>query len=121
MAVSLASGANALETIDAVKKRVEELAVNLPDNVEIVYPVDSSPFIKLSISSVVKTLVEAVVLVFFVMLLFLQNWRATLVPTIAVPVVLLGTFAVLYAFGFSMFCRRNISSVLSYHCLSYGL
>ena len=113
MAVSLASGANALETIDAVKKRVEELAVNLPDNVEIVYPVDSSPFIKLSISSVVKTLVEAVVLVFFVMLLFLQNWRATLVPTIAVPVVLLGTFAVLYAFGFSINVLTMFAMVLA--------
>ena len=113
MAVSLASGANALETIEAVKKRVEELAVNLPDSVEIVYPVDSSPFIKLSITSVVKTLVEAVVLVFFVMLLFLQNWRATLVPTIAVPVVLLGTFAVLYAFGFSINVLTMFAMVLA--------
>ena len=113
MAVSLASGANALETIEAVKKRVEELAVNLPDSVEIVYPVDSSPFIKLAITSVVKTLVEAVVLVFFVMLLFLQNWRATLVPTIAVPVVLLGTFAVLYAFGFSINVLTMFAMVLA--------
>ena len=113
MAVSLASGANALETIEAVKKRVEELAVNLPDSVEIVYPVDSSPFIKLSITSVVKTLVEAVVLVFFVMLLFPQNWRATLVPTIAVPVVLLGTFAVLYAFGFSINVLTMFAMVLA--------
>lgn len=113
MAVSLSSGANALETIEAVKKRVEELAVNLPDSVEIVYPIDSSPFIKLSISSVVQTLVEAVVLVFFVMLLFLQNWRATLVPTIAVPVVLLGTFAVLYAFGFSINVLTMFAMVLA--------
>ncbi|GGF59648.1 efflux RND transporter permease subunit [Alteromonas lipolytica] len=113
MAVSLASGANALETIEAVKKRVEELSVNLPDSVEIVYPVDTSPFIKLSITSVVKTLVEAVVLVFFVMLLFLQNWRATLVPTIAVPVVLLGTFSVLYAFGFSINVLTMFAMVLA--------
>ena len=102
MAVSLATGANALDTIERVKAKVEEMAVNLPDGVEVVYPVDSSPFIKLSIESVVKTLLEAIVLVFFVMLLFLQNWRATLVPTIAVPVVLMGTFAVLFAFGLSL-------------------
>ncbi|MDC8829584.1 efflux RND transporter permease subunit [Alteromonas gilva] len=113
MAVSLASGANALETIEAVKKRVEELSVNLPDSVEVVYPVDSSPFIKLSISSVVQTLAEAVVLVFFVMLLFLQNWRATLVPTIAVPVVLLGTFAVLYLFGFTINVLTMFAVVLA--------
>ncbi|NVK54388.1 MAG: efflux RND transporter permease subunit [Alteromonadaceae bacterium] len=113
MAVSLASGANALETIEAVKQRVEELSVNLPDSVEVVYPIDSSPFIKLSIKSVVQTLVEAVVLVFFVMLLFLQNWRATLVPTIAVPVVLLGTFAVLYLFGFTINVLTMFAVVLA--------
>lgn len=113
MAVSLASGANALETIEAVKQRVEELSANLPDSVKIVYPVDSSPFIDQSITSVVQTLVEAVVLVFLVMLLFLQNWRATLIPTIAVPVVLLGTFAVLYAFGFSINVLTMFAMVLA--------
>jgi multidrug efflux pump len=83
MAVSLASGANALDTIEAVKARVEELRANLPDSVKVVYPLDSSPFIELSIESVVHTLIEAVVLVFLVMLLFLQNWPAKLKPTTA--------------------------------------
>ena len=113
MAISLASGANALDTINAVKQRVEELRVNLPDSVKVVYPVDASPFIELSIKSVVQTLIEAVVLVFFVMLLFLQNWRATLIPTIAVPVVLLGTFAVLLAFGFSINVLTMFAMVLA--------
>lgn len=113
MAVSLAAGANALDTIKRVKARVEELSGNLPPGVEVVYPVDSSPFIELSIKSVVQTLVEAVILVFLVMLLFLQNWRATLIPTIAVPVVLLGTFAVLYAFGFSINVLTMFAMVLA--------
>ena len=113
MAISLASGANALDTINAVKQRVEELRVNLPDSVKVVYPVDASPFIELSIESVVHTLIEAVVLVFFVMLLFLQNWRATLIPTIAVPVVLLGTFAVLLAFGYSINVLTMFAMVLA--------
>ncbi len=113
MAVSLATGANALDTIEGVKAKVEEIAEILPEGVEIVYPVDSSPFIKQSISSVVKTLIEAIVLVFFVMLLFLQNWRATLVPTIAVPIVLMGTFTVLYAFGFSINVLTMFAMVLA--------
>ncbi|WP_218354261.1 efflux RND transporter permease subunit [Alteromonas lipotrueiana] len=113
MAVSLASGANALDTIERVKQRIAELGGQIPDGVEVVYPVDSSPFIELSIESVVKTLIEAVVLVFLVMLLFLQNWRATLIPTIAVPVVLLGTFAVLYAFGFSINVLTMFAMVLA--------
>ncbi|WOI37394.1 efflux RND transporter permease subunit [Alteromonas sp. CI.11.F.A3] len=113
MAISLASGANALDTINAVKQRVEELRSNLPDSVKVVYPVDASPFIELSIESVVHTLIEAVVLVFFVMLLFLQNWRATLIPTIAVPVVLLGTFAVLLAFGYSINVLTMFAMVLA--------
>ncbi|MBL6664314.1 MAG: efflux RND transporter permease subunit [Rickettsiales bacterium] len=102
MAVVLASGANALETADLIKKRVSEIEKFLPKGVGVVYPYDSTPFIKLSIKGVVKTLFEAVCLVFLVMLLFLQNFRATLVPTIAIPVVLLGTFAVLNAFGFTI-------------------
>lgn len=113
MAVSLATGANALETIESVKARVEELKSTLPDGVEVVYPLDSSPFIELSIKSVVQTLIEAVILVFLVMLLFLQNWRATLIPTIAVPVVLLGTFGVLYAFGFSINVLTMFAMVLA--------
>ncbi|WP_414829293.1 efflux RND transporter permease subunit [Alteromonas sp. H39] len=113
MAVSLAAGANALDTIERLKARVEELKGGLPEGVKVVYPLDSSPFIELSIKSVVQTLIEAVVLVFLVMLLFLQNWRATLIPTIAVPVVLLGTFAVLYAFGFSINVLTMFAMVLA--------
>ncbi|NMH59889.1 efflux RND transporter permease subunit [Alteromonas ponticola] len=113
MAVSLASGANALDTIERVKQRVDQLQATLPEGVTVVYPLDSSPFIELSIKSVVQTLIEAVVLVFLVMLLFLQNWRATLIPTIAVPVVLLGTFAVLYSFGFSINVLTMFAMVLA--------
>lgn len=102
IAVILASGANALETSKAVKEKVDELTKILPAGVKVVYPFDSTPFIRLSIKSVVKTLIEAVFLVFLVMLLFLQNFRATLIPTIAVPVVLLGTFAVLHTLGYSI-------------------
>ena len=113
MAVSLATGANALETADAVKKRVKELSEFLPEDVKIIYPIDATPFIKLSIESVVHTLIEAVILVFLVMLLFLQNLRATLIPTIAVPVVLLGTFAVLVAFGYSINVLTMFGMVLA--------
>jgi hydrophobe/amphiphile efflux-1 (HAE1) family protein len=100
--VRLAAGANALQTANAVKARVEELARYFPPGLKATYPVDTTPFIRLSIEEVVKTLLEAVVLVFLVMYLFLQNFRATLIPTIAVPVVLLGTFGVLSAFGFGI-------------------
>ncbi len=113
LAVSLATGANALDTANAVKAKVEELSKFLPENVKVIYPFDSTPYIKLSINSVVQTLIEAVVLVFFVMLLFLQNLRATLIPTIAVPVVLLGTFAILSAFGFSINVLTMFAMVLA--------
>ncbi len=112
-AITLATGANALETADLVKKKVEELSQYLPAGVKIIYPLDATPFIKLSIDSVVHTLIEAIVLVFFVMLLFLQNFRATLIPTIAVPVVLLGTFAVLLAAGFSINVLTMFAMVLA--------
>jgi multidrug efflux pump len=102
LAIKLAPGANALNTADAVKKRVEELSKTFPATYKYVIPYDSTPFVKLSIEEVIKTLVEAVVLVFIVMFLFLQNWRATIIPTIAVPVVLLGTFGVLAVFGYSI-------------------
>jgi multidrug efflux pump len=102
IAIKLAPGANALTTVDAVKARVAEIGKQLPPDVKTVYPYDSSPFVRLSVKQVVETLVEAVVLVFIVIFLFLQNWRATLIPTIAVPVVLLGTFAVLAVAGFSI-------------------
>jgi HAE1 family hydrophobic/amphiphilic exporter-1/multidrug efflux pump len=100
--VRLATGANALETSTAVRKRVDELARYFPPGLKVVYPVDTTPFVRLSIEEVLKTLAEAIVLVFLVMYLFLQNFRATLIPTIAVPVVLLGTFGILAAFGFSI-------------------
>jgi multidrug efflux pump len=102
LAIRLAPGANALNTADSVKKRMAVLEKNFPASFKYVIPYDSTPFVKLSIEEVVKTLIEAIVLVFIVMFLFLQNWRATLIPTIAVPVVLLGTFGVLAAFGYSI-------------------
>ncbi|HSM91677.1 MAG TPA: efflux RND transporter permease subunit [Anaeromyxobacteraceae bacterium] len=111
--IRLASGANALDTVDAVRARVAELARFFPPGLEAVYPFDTAPFVRLSIEEVVKTLVEAVLLVFFVMLLFLQNFRATLIPTIAVPVVLLGTFGVLAAFGFSVNTLTMFGMVLA--------
>jgi HAE1 family hydrophobic/amphiphilic exporter-1/multidrug efflux pump len=100
--VRLAAGANALQTARAVRARVDELARFFPPGLEVVYPVDTTPFVRLSIEEVVKTLLEAIALVFLVMFLFLQNFRATLIPTIAVPVVLLGTFGVMAAAGFSV-------------------
>ncbi|WP_242394607.1 efflux RND transporter permease subunit [Anaeromyxobacter oryzisoli] len=102
MGVKLASGANALQTANLVRARLDELAKFFPPGMKVVYPVDTTPFVRISIEEVVKTLLEAIVLVFAVMYLFLQNFRATLIPTIAVPVVLLGTFGVLSAFGFSI-------------------
>lgn len=113
IAVSLATGANALATAEAVKKRIAELSSVLPPKVKIIYPYDTTPFVKLSIKGVVHTLIEAVVLVFLVMYLFLQNFRATLIPAIAVPVVLLGTFAVLYLFGFSINVLTMFAMVLA--------
>ncbi|WP_439598664.1 efflux RND transporter permease subunit [Falsiroseomonas sp.] len=100
--VRLASGANALNTATAVRATIENLRPNFPAGLEVVYPYDTTPFVRLSITSVAHTLVEAVVLVFLVMFLFLQNWRATLIPTLAIPVVLLGTFGVLAAAGYSI-------------------
>jgi HAE1 family hydrophobic/amphiphilic exporter-1/multidrug efflux pump len=102
LGIKLAPGANALETVDAVKAEVTLLAEQFPADIKVNFPVDNSTFISLSVKQVVNTLVEAIVLVFIVMFLFLQNWRATLIPTIAVPVVLLGTFAILLAAGFTI-------------------
>ncbi len=101
-AIRPAVGTNALETVDAVKAKVAELSAFFPPGVKAIYPFDTTPFVRHSIQEVVKTLIEAVVLVFLVMYLFLQNWRATLIPTIAVPVVLLGTFGVMAAIGFTI-------------------
>jgi multidrug efflux pump len=100
--VKLESGANALDTVTAVKKTIARLQSTFPSGLKVAYPIDASPFVKQSVHDVVETLAEAIALVFLVMLLFLQNVRATLVPTIAVPVVLLGTAAVLSVFGYSI-------------------
>jgi len=102
LAVKLVPGGNALDTAKAVKARMAELSKSFPQGYEYVVPYDSTPFVAQSIEEVVKTLAEAIILVFIVMFLFLQNWRATLIPTIAVPVVLLGTFGVLAVLGYSI-------------------
>ena len=102
VAIRLAAGQNALDTVGGIHETLDRLAPFFPRGFEIVYPLDTTPFVRTSIKEVVKTLFEAVVLVFLVMYLFLQNARATLIPTIAVPVVLFGTFGVLAAFGFSI-------------------
>ena len=102
MAVRLASGANALETGNRVKAKMAELEKYFPPSMKVVYPYDTTPFVKISINEVVETLIEAIFLVFIIMYLFLQNIRATLIPTIAVPVVLLGTMGVLAVCGFSI-------------------
>ena len=113
MAISLAPGANALDTAAAVEKRVEELAEFFPEGIEYVVPYDTTPFVQISIEEVIKTLVEAIILVFLVMYLFLQNLRATLIPTLAVPVVLLGTFGVLSLMGFSINTLTMLAMVLA--------
>jgi hydrophobe/amphiphile efflux-1 (HAE1) family protein len=113
IAVKLATGANALDAADAVRATMERLKPTFPAGLQVIYPNDSTPFIRLSIEDVVKTLFEAVGLVFLVMLLFLQNIRATFIPTIAVPVVLLGTFAVLQAFGYSINVLTMFAMVLA--------
>jgi multidrug efflux pump len=100
--VQLATGANALQTATAVRQKVEELSKYFPPGMVVKYPYDTTPFVKISIEEVIKTLFEGIVLVFLVMYLFLQNLRATIIPTIAVPVVLLGTFGVMAALGFSI-------------------
>jgi HAE1 family hydrophobic/amphiphilic exporter-1/multidrug efflux pump len=113
MAIALAPGANALDTARAVKQRMEEFARFFPEGVDYVIPYDTTPFVEISIKEVVKTLFEAIGLVFLVMLLFLQNLRATLIPTLAVPVVLLGTFGVLAAAGFSINTLTMLAMVLA--------
>ena len=100
--VRLAAGANALDTATAIDARLEELKASFPSGMNYAVPYDTTPFVKLSIEEVVKTLIEAIILVFLVMYLFLQSWRATIIPTIAVPVVILGTFAIINLLGFSI-------------------
>jgi multidrug efflux pump len=101
-AIQLAPGANALATANAMRAKIAELAPYFPQGLQVVYPYDTTPFVRISIEEVVKTLFEGIALVFLVMYLFLQNLRATLIPTIAVPVVLLGTFGIMAAFGFTI-------------------
>ncbi|CAK8740459.1 Multidrug efflux pump subunit AcrB [Sodalis praecaptivus] len=113
MGIKLASGANELETNLAVKKKIAELEPFFPHGLEAKIAYETAPFVSASIRDVVKTLCEAIVLVFLVMYLFLQNFRATLIPTIAVPVVLLGTFAVLYLFNFSINTLTMFAMVLA--------
>lgn len=113
LGIKLATGANALNTAASVKATLTKLEPFFPAGLEIVYPYDTTPFVKISIKEVGKTLFEAIVLVFLVMFLFLQNFRATLIPTIAVPVVLLGTFAILAAFGYSINTLTMFGMVLA--------
>ncbi|UOD30054.1 efflux RND transporter permease subunit [Massilia violaceinigra] len=113
VAIKLATGGNALDTANNVKAKVEQLQKNFPAGMKAVIAFDTSPFVKLSIEEVVKTLIEAIVLVFLVMYLFLQNFRATLIPTMAVPVVLLGTFGVLSMLGYSINTLTMFAMVLA--------
>jgi multidrug efflux pump len=113
LAVRLAVGRNALDTVKAIHDTIDRLEPFFPPGFEVVYPLDTTPFVRTSIEEVVKTLFEAVVLVFLVMYLFLQNVRATLIPTIAVPVVLLGTFGVLAALGYSINTLTMFGTVLA--------
>jgi len=113
LGVNLATGANAIDTANGVKAAIEALKPTMPQNVEVVYPYDTTPFVELSIEDVVKTLGEAIVLVFVVMFVFLQSFRATIIPTLAVPVVLLGTFGILSLFGYSINTLTMFGMVLA--------
>jgi HAE1 family hydrophobic/amphiphilic exporter-1 len=113
MAIRQAAGANALGTANAIRAKMEEMSHYFPPGMKVVYPFDTTPFIRVAIGEVVKTLFEAILLVFLVMYLFMGNMRATLIPTIAVPVVLLGTFAMLGIFGFSINMLTMFAMVLS--------
>ncbi|ABD06944.1 Hydrophobe/amphiphile efflux-1 HAE1 [Rhodopseudomonas palustris HaA2] len=113
LGVNLATGANALDTAKNVQSTISRLSATFPQGVSVVYPYDTTPFVRLSIEEVVKTLIEAIALVFVVMFVFLQNIRATLIPTIAVPVVLLGTVGVLSAFGYSINTLTMFAMVLA--------
>ena len=111
--VQLASGANAISTANAVHAELDNLAGTLPEGVSVAYSYETTPFVEQSIEKVVETLIEAIVLVFFVLLFFLQNFRATLIPMIAIPVVLLGTFGILAAFGYSINMLTMFAMVLA--------
>ena len=111
--IKLAAGANALATRDAVLARIDEMKASFPQGLDVSVPYDTTPFVRLSIKGVIHTLIEAIALVFLVMYLFLQNWRATIIPTIAVPVVLLGTFGVFNLLGFSINTLTLFAMVLA--------
>jgi hydrophobe/amphiphile efflux-1 (HAE1) family protein len=113
MAIRQMAGANALDTADAVKAKMQEMSRYFPPGMKVVYPFDTTPFVRVAIYEVIKTLIEAILLVFLIMWLFMGNIRATLIPTIAVPVVLLGTFAVMSLFGFSVNMLTMFAMVLS--------
>jgi HAE1 family hydrophobic/amphiphilic exporter-1 len=113
MAIRQIAGANALDTANAIRAKLKEMSAFFPAGMKVVYPYDTTPFITVAIGEVVKTLLEAILLVFLVMYLFMGNMRATLIPTIAVPVVLLGTFAVLGIFGFSVNMLTMFAMVLA--------
>ncbi len=113
LAVRQAAGANALTTADAVKAKMQELSRYFPHGMKVIYPYDTTPFVKVAINEVIKTLFEAILLVFLVMYLFLGSFRATLIPTLAVPVVILGTFAILGLFGFSINMLTMFAMVLA--------
>src|SRR5574344_1416150 len=113
MALRLATGGNVLESVQAVRATIAQLEPNFPAGVQVVYPYDTSPVVQVSIDSVIKTLLEAIVLVFLVRLLFLQSVRATIIPTLAVPVVLLGTFGILLAAGFPINLLTMFAMVLA--------
>ncbi|QIQ21192.1 efflux RND transporter permease subunit [Zophobihabitans entericus] len=113
LGIYLATGANQLETSTAVDKKIEELSAIFPDDIRYKFPYDTTPFVTLSIENVVQTLFEAIILVVLVMYVFLQNFRSTLIPTITVPVVLLGTFAVLYICGFTINTLSMFAMVLA--------
>ena len=113
LGIYLATGANQLDTSEQVDKKIEELSKIFPEDIKFAYPYDTTPFVKLSISNVIHTLIEAIVLVVIVMYVFLQNLRSTLIPTITVPVVLLGTFAILYICGFTINTLSMFAMVLA--------
>lgn len=113
LGISLATGANALDTREAVQAKIDELSRNFPKGLKVVTPYDTTPFVRLSIEQVIKTLLEAIALVFVVMFIFLQSWRATIIPTLAVPVVILGTFSILLALGFSINILTMFALVLA--------
>ncbi|WP_278395808.1 multidrug efflux RND transporter permease subunit AdeE [Acinetobacter venetianus] len=113
MSIQLASGANALETAERVKAEVSRLTASMPAGLKVAYPRDSTPFVEASVQGVIKTLAEAIALVIIVMFVFLQSWRATLIPAIAVPVVLLGTFGILSVLGYTINTLTLFAMVLA--------